>query len=132
MNTATRVYSVVVLILLPTVMYGGFSLLRLLGAGRLNEFQRSMFRAGHAHAGVLLVLSMVVFETMARAGVAVGWCWCIGAALIIGVLAQSGGMFVHMATGGSGGWSKGNTLTTVGAVILTLTLLTTAFQVATA
>jgi hypothetical protein len=132
MNSAIRVYNVVTLALLPTVMFGGFSLLRLLGADRLNQFQRSMFRAGHAHAGVLLVLTMVIFEAMARAGVSVGWCWWIGAALIIGVLMQSGGMFIHMAIGGSGGWTKGNTLTTVGAVILSVTLLTVAFQIATA
>ena len=47
------------MIALPTVMFGGFSLLRLLIAGRLNEFQVAYFRAGHAHAGILLVLWLV-------------------------------------------------------------------------
>ena len=56
MNRPVQVFTAIVLISLPTVMFGGFSLLRLLVARRLNEFQVAYFRAGHAHAGVLLVL----------------------------------------------------------------------------
>jgi hypothetical protein len=45
--------------------------------------------------------------------------------LVAGVLAQSGGMFVHMGIGKPGQWSPGNTLTSVGAVLLAGALLTT-------
>jgi hypothetical protein len=38
-------------IALPTVMYGGYSLLGLIGRDALTPFQQTYFRAGHAHAG---------------------------------------------------------------------------------
>jgi heme/copper-type cytochrome/quinol oxidase subunit 4 len=132
MNDAITTYTVVVLIAVPTVMFGGFSLLRLLVASRLNDFQRTMFRAGHAHAGVLLILCLAVLDVMARGGVVAAWCWVIGGLLITGVLAQSGGMFLHMAVGETGRWSAGNTLSTVGAVVLAVGLLLVAYKIAVA
>src|SRR5208337_1752395 len=49
-----RIWIIVAWIALPTVMYGGYSLLRFLNReGALTAFQVSWFRAGHAHAGVL-------------------------------------------------------------------------------
>jgi hypothetical protein len=47
-------------IVLPTVMYGGYSLLQLLNRGDvLTPLQASLFRAGHAHAGVLTLMSLL-------------------------------------------------------------------------
>jgi hypothetical protein len=63
-NGPVQVFTAVALISLPTVMFGGFSLLRLLVARRLNEFQVAYFRAGHAHAGVLLVLALAVLDLL--------------------------------------------------------------------
>ena len=39
MDGPVQIFTAIALISLPTVMFGGFSLLRLLGAGRLNEFR---------------------------------------------------------------------------------------------
>lgn len=48
-------------IALPTVMYGGYSLIRLINRGNvLTPTQVSFFRAGHAHAGVIVILSLLV------------------------------------------------------------------------
>jgi uncharacterized membrane protein len=50
------------LILMPAVVYGGASILSLLigdPAYAQNELRQDLWRAGHAHAGVLLVLSLV-------------------------------------------------------------------------
>ena len=51
------------LVIFPTVIYGGLSLLMLLidrSSGYMaNPLRQNLFRAGHAHAGVLLVLSLV-------------------------------------------------------------------------
>ena len=55
-----RSWIIVTWISLPTVMYGGYSLLRLLNRGNvLTPFQVGWFRAGHAHAGVLLVMALL-------------------------------------------------------------------------
>src|SRR5687767_4807706 len=56
----TRLFAIISLLSLPTVMFGGLSLRRLLETSPgLTEFQRTYFRAGHAHAGVLLILSLI-------------------------------------------------------------------------
>jgi hypothetical protein len=58
----TRVLPIIVLFSLVTVEYGGWALLGFLtGRGPLGGFRERFFRAGHAHAGVLLVLSLVYF-----------------------------------------------------------------------
>src|SRR5438094_10301365 len=56
----------ILLVVLPTVIYGGVSLLTFLinkESGYMdNPLRQNLFRAGHAHAGVLLVLSLVVLQ----------------------------------------------------------------------
>ncbi len=129
MNGPVQIFTAIALIALPTVMFGGFSLLRLLIARRLNEFQVAYFRAGHAHAGVLLVLTLVVLDLLTRTTLGRTGEWIVGTLLLVGVLAQSGGMFLHMGIGKPGRWSAGNTLTSVGAVLLAGAMLTTAVAV---
>jgi hypothetical protein len=46
LNGPVQIFTAITLIALPTVMFGGFSLLRLLIGGRLNEFQLTYFRGG--------------------------------------------------------------------------------------
>ncbi len=126
--TATRLFAIVSLITLPTVMYGGYSLRRLLESGDgLTEFQRTYFRAGHAHAGVLLVLSLVYFQYLDRTTVAGGLKWLACATLVVGILAQSGGFFLHMAVGEPGRSSAGTWVTTAGAVLLAAAVLFLAY-----
>jgi hypothetical protein len=128
-SDAVKVLTVIALFSLPTVMYGGYSLLRLLSARKLNEFQIAYFRAGHAHAGVLLILLLVVLDVVDRAGLGLGLQWTIGILFGVGVLAQSGGFFLHMAVGRPGKWSLGNTVTSLGAVALAAALITAAIGV---
>jgi len=125
-----RLFTVIVLISLPTVMFGGYSLLRLLTGNGLSAFQVTYFRAGHAHAGVLLVFSLTYLAFLSRTdfGDELRWLACV--ALAVGVLAQSGGMFLHMGIGKPHQWSPGNTLTTGGAVLLAFASLLLAYGVA--
>ena len=132
MHGAAKVFLAIALFSLPTVMFGGFSLLRLLVGRKLNDFQATYFRAGHAHAGVLLVLALVVLDVVDRAGVTAGALTAVGVLLVVGVLAQSGGMFIHMVTGQPGKWSIGNTTTVAGAVALAAALVVAAVEVLTA
>lgn len=62
MTTESRRHAGVLLLLLPTVVYGGVSILGLLSSPeyRANALRQDLWRAGHAHAGVLLMLSLVV------------------------------------------------------------------------
>lgn len=125
-----RLFAVIDLIALPTVMFGGFSLLRLLGRQQLTSFQVQFFRAGHAHAGVLLVFGLAYLAFLSRTDFDAGVRWIACVLLTIGILAQSGGMFLHMGIGKPGTWSPGNTLTTAGAVLLAVASLLLAYGVA--
>jgi hypothetical protein len=53
----------VILVVVPTIEFGGLSLLRFLSRrapGYLdNPVRQNLFRAGHAHAGVLVILALV-------------------------------------------------------------------------
>ncbi len=131
MSQPVQVFTVIALVSLPTVMYGGYAMLRLLKTD-MDEFRRTYFRAGHAHAGVLLVMTLAALSFVDRAdlGSAARWTLCI--LLAVGVVAQSGGMFIHMVVGRPGRWSVGNTVTSVGAVLLSAGLLTLAYGIATA
>jgi len=65
MSRPTQLFTVIVLASLPTVVVGGFSLLRLIKAKKLNKFQLAYFRAGQAHAGVLLVMTLAAGNALA-------------------------------------------------------------------
>ena len=65
MSHASRRVAGILLIILPTVMYGGVSILGLLTGDRAymeNPLRQDLWRAGHAHAGVLLILSLVALR----------------------------------------------------------------------
>jgi heme/copper-type cytochrome/quinol oxidase subunit 4 len=132
MSQPVQVFTVIVLVSLPTVMFGGFSLLQLMTAGKLNDFQRTYFRAGHAHAGVLLVMTLAALSFLDNAELSGAARWAVCVLLAVGVIAQSGGMFLHMLVGRPGQWSNGNTATTAGAVALAAGLLILAYGIATA
>jgi hypothetical protein len=71
----SRVTAGILLILLPAVVYGGTSILSLLigdPAYAQNELRQDLWRAGHAHAGVLLVLSLVTMRYVDEANLP-GW-----------------------------------------------------------
>jgi hypothetical protein len=129
----TRLFAIFSLIVLPTVMFGGYALLRLLTGGEeLTEFRRTYFRAGHAHAGVLQVLALVYYQYLAGTTLPDGMQWLAFIVLQLGILAQSGGFFVHMATGRPGAPSLGTRITTVGAVLLGVAVLFLAYALITA
>lgn len=124
----TRVFAIFSLIALPTVIYGGYALLRLLTGGEeLTEFRRTYFRAGHAHAGVLQVLALIYYQYLAGTTVTDGMQWLACVVLQLGILAQSGGFFVHMAVGRPDAPSVGTRITTAGAVLLAVAMLFLAY-----
>lgn len=62
MNRASSREAGVLLVIFPTVIYGGVSLLGLLISDpryQENALRQDLWRAGHAHAGVLLILALV-------------------------------------------------------------------------
>ncbi|HLT09353.1 MAG TPA: hypothetical protein VK028_00930 [Micromonosporaceae bacterium] len=126
-----KLFTVIALVSLPTVMFGGFALLRFNATRQLTPYQHAFFRAGHAHAGVLLVLALVSLVLLSGTDLGTGARWLVCLLLLVGILAQSGGMFLHAFTGREGAWSTGNTVTVAGAVLLAIAMLVLAYGVAT-
>jgi hypothetical protein len=65
LSKASKIMIALTFISLPSIMLGGFVLLSVLTGGgigqdlNLNEAQQALWRAGHAHAGVLAILGVV-------------------------------------------------------------------------
>ncbi|MFD0854586.1 hypothetical protein ACFQ07_20280 [Actinomadura adrarensis] len=121
----TEVMPIVALLSIVTVEFGGHSLLMFITTrrGTLGELRERFFRAGHAHAGVLLVMSLVYFLYLPRADYSNGLEWTWSASLLAGVLAQSGGFFVHLWVGQPGARSVGTALTRTGALLIAVALI---------
>ncbi len=70
MTQADLMTSGVVLLTVVAIASGGAFMLWVIGGHvRVNELQRTYFRAGHAHAGVLVTLGLVVRLLLAQADV---------------------------------------------------------------
>ena len=107
-----------------TVEFGGWSLLGMLTShGAITGFEEQFFRAGHAHAGVLLTLALIYFVLMDRTDFSVSRQRLLGLTLLSGILLQSGGFFLHMLVGAEGVSSAGTLLTRIGAVLLAVALI---------
>jgi hypothetical protein len=97
-----KVVAGIILLSVPTVQYGGLAILGMLthgvaGAGgaeaNLNASQLALFRAGHAHAGVWLILSLVIQVLLDSARLPAASKWLARIAAPVGTLALSGGFF---------------------------------------
>ena len=80
MSPQSRLVAGILLILLPTVEIGGASILSLLisdPAYSQNDLRQDLWRAGHAHAGVWLVLSLVALRYVDEATLSEGMKWLV-------------------------------------------------------
>ena len=108
-------------IALPTVMYGAYSLIQLINRGNvLTPVQVAFFRAGHAHAGVLTLMSLLYYTFLDQTSLSLPVKHAACAAIVIGILAQSGGFFIHLLPERT---ALGTKVTQTGAVILVCAIL---------
>lgn len=66
MKHTTKVICGIVLLTVPTIEFGGYFLLNVISGNEedlaLTHFQEAMFRAGHAHAGVLALIALILSD----------------------------------------------------------------------
>lgn len=127
MNDATRWLIASAFISLPTIAFGGYFLLSILrrtvGTENITAVQRDYFRAGHAHAGVLVLLAIVGLMVLDYAG-AEGWAlWAPGIGLLVSPLLISGGFFGGAPRTPDGPPASLVKLIPIGAVLLSLSTL---------
>lgn len=120
----TKPLAALVLFAIVTVEFGGWSLLGFLTRENgLSEFEEQFFRAGHGHAGVLLILALALLLLMERTTFEGRTQFWLSLTFLAGVLLQSGGFFLHMIVGEEGAASTGTWLSRGGAVLLAVALI---------
>ena len=99
MSPQSRLVAGILLILVPTVEIGGVSILSLL-IGDLqyaqNDLRQDLWRAGHAHAGVWLVLSLVALRYVDEATLSEGMRWVVRLALPAAAVLMPLGFFLSV------------------------------------
>jgi hypothetical protein len=116
----------ILLILLPTVVIGGVSVLTLLIRDpryRQNPLRQQLWRAGHAHAGVLLILALVTLLYVDQTDLATSWKQVVRTAVPLAAIFLPAAFFLSVLSPNA---TKPNALINlayVGAVILAFGLL---------
>ena len=101
MSRAARVMCGLAMILVPTIVYGGLTLLGVISQGKygapaptgLSPEQQSFYRAGHAHAGVLTILGVVLQILLDQSALPPLLMWSARAGALFAPLLVAGGFF---------------------------------------
>ena len=102
MSRESRMLAGVLLVVLPSVMYGGLTLLSFL-TGNVpgyndNPLRHDLWRAGHAHAGVYLVLSLVMLRYVDEAVLSPFWKWLARTGAPIAAILIPAAFFLSVAS----------------------------------
>ena len=126
MSAEARLMCGIALILVPTIVYGGLTVLGVVsnrafgtpGPKTLSPSQIAFYRAGHAHAGVLTLLALFLQIGVDYAAIPQLLVWPVRVGAVAAALLVSGGFFAvaHLPT------LRG--LLYAGAVLLAATTLT--------
>ena len=101
LSRTSRLIAGILLLSLVTVETGGLYLVSLVGySGEATDFQLGFSRAGHAHAGVLLILSLValLYADAARLSGVLGWLARLGIP-VAALLMPAGFFFSSLGSG---------------------------------
>src|SRR5215472_12690346 len=128
MTREARLMTGIILITVPSIQYGGYFLLTSLmnkGSGYMeNPLRQNFFRAGHAHAGVIVILSLICQMLADAATLPAPLLWLVRIGVPLAAILISAGFFFSVlpptATQANGAVS----LIYVGAVILAVGVVT--------
>jgi hypothetical protein len=127
MSDAGRWMIAISFISLPTIAFGGYFLLSILrrqaGTETITAEQNRYFRAGHAHAGVLVTLGIIAQLVLDQSRMSERLVWAMRIALIVAPLLISGGFFGGAPRTADGPAAPLIRLVPIGAVLVSLTTL---------
>jgi hypothetical protein len=127
MTREARLMSGIILITVPTSQYGGYFLLTSLmskGSGYMeNPLRQNFFRAGHAHAGVIVILSLVCQILADAAVLPIPLLWFIRIGVPLSAILISSGFFLSVLPPTVTQASGAVALVYAGAVILALAVV---------
>jgi hypothetical protein len=125
MSNEAKLMSGLILILVPTIQFGGTFLLSLfttqLAGVTDNPARHRMFVAGHAHAGVLVLLALIMQPLVDQTNLAPGLAWAVRIGAAIAPMLISAGFFFAMSPSGEMGPLRN--LIYAGALVLAASVL---------
>jgi len=106
MSPDARLMCGISLILIPTIVYGGLTILGVISNGalgmpgpkNLTSSQIAFYRAGHAHAGVLTLLALFLQIAVDYAALPNRLIWPVRVGAVAAALLVSGGFFASAHT----------------------------------
>ena len=100
MTREAKLISGITLIIVPTIQYGGYFLLTSLmnksSGYMVNPLRQNFFCAGHAHAGVIVLLSLVCQMLADSAALPISLLWFVRIAVPFAAVLISAGFFFSM------------------------------------
>jgi hypothetical protein len=128
MTREARMMSGIILITVPTIQYGGYFLLTSLmnkDSGYMeNPLRQNFFRAGHAHAGVIVILSLVCQILADAAVLPTPLLWFVRIGVPLSAILISAGFFFSVLPRTPTQASEAVSLIYVGALILAVGVIT--------
>ena len=113
----------ILLIVLPTVMFGGVSILSFLIGDPTymqNPLRQDFWRAGHAHAGVWLILALVALRYVDEANLSNSMKWLVRGSIPIAAILVPAAFFLAVMSPNATAPNGLIYLAYVGAVLLAL------------
>src|ERR1700747_2223037 len=127
MTREARLMSGIILITVPTIQYGGYFLLTSLmnkNSGHMdNPLRQNFFRAGHAHAGVIVILSLICEMLADAAGLPIPLLWYVRIGMPLAAILISAGFFVSVVPPATTEASGAVGLIYLGALVLATAVL---------
>jgi hypothetical protein len=122
MTKESSIMSGIILITVPTIQYGGYFLLTSLmdrASGYMeNPLRQNFFRAGHAHAGVIVILSLIC-QVLADSAALPSWLlWVIRVGIPASAILLPMGFFLSVASPTSVAPNRAVLLIYIGAGVL--------------
>ena len=128
MTREARLMSGIILITIPTIQYGGYFLLTSLmnksSDYMENPLRQNFFRAGHAHAGVIVILSLVCQLLADTAVLPNGLTWMVRLGVPFAAILISAGFFFSMLSPTATQPTQAVSLIYVGAILLASSVIT--------
>jgi hypothetical protein len=126
MTYESRRLAGILLIVLPTVMFGGVSILSLLVGDPTymqNPLRQDLWRAGHAHAGVWLILALVALRYVDEANLSNAMKWLVRGSIPIAAILVPAAFFLSVLSPDAKAPNGLIYLAYVGALLLALGVL---------
>ncbi|NUU17479.1 hypothetical protein HP550_09470 [Cellulomonas humilata] len=119
LTDAARITAGAVVLSVVAIESGGAFLLRVAtGKEQATAFQKTFYRAGHAHAGVLVTLGLVCLLLGEATTLTGFWRWLAQTGVLVAAIVMSAGFFFSAMGRGREAPNKAVVLLGVGAVLL--------------